>query len=348
MSNVLIHQLPMISLELNRFVAIFQIVFGTFGNVMNILIFSRRSLRSNPCSLYFLASSINNLFFLYVATLTRMLSSGWNIDPSNSNLILCRSRIFLVYTSLCLIQWFVVLASIDRYFSSCHTTHQRRWSSLTIARKSISLTIVLVSFAHFHTFVWWKIDRIGSKTYCNIFQYNYEIAFQMFFLIFTCILPAMAMAIFGILTIINVKKLHHRVAPNPCNATRIDFRSKSKDRQLSLMLLIQIFVTLLCTMPFSVGNITSMVFNYLIELDEYGTAINTFYSDVGRIVNYFNPIVGFYIYTLSSRTFRLEIKTMLFEFLRSISTKLNVEKKISSRVMPIRQSHIVMKPMAKF
>ncbi|CAF4484544.1 unnamed protein product, partial [Rotaria sp. Silwood2] len=60
MSDDIIQKLPIISLQLNRIVPIFQITLGTFGNILNILIFTRRSLRNNPCSLYFLASSINN------------------------------------------------------------------------------------------------------------------------------------------------------------------------------------------------------------------------------------------------------------------------------------------------
>jgi hypothetical protein len=321
MSDDLIQRLPLISLQLNRIVPFFQIILGTFGNIMNILIFTRQSLRSNPCSTYFLASSINNLFVLYVAALTRLLSSGWKIDPTNTNLALCRLRIFFVYTSLCLIQWFVVLASMDRYFSSCQSARSRQLSSISNARRAILVTVIVISLSHFHTFIWWSVDYIGSKTYCNIFQYEYEIAFQVFFLILTCALPPILMAIFGTLTIFNVKKLGSQVAPHNRSNAR-NSRMRSKDRQLLLMLLIQILVTLFCTLPFSVANITSMIFQYLITLSEYDDAINTFYSNIARIVNYFNPVVGFYIYTLSSQTFRSEMRGVV----KSLMTRLGLER----------------------
>ena len=325
MSNDLIQRLPLISLQFNRIVPIFQIILGTFGNIMNILIFTRRSLRSNPCSLYFLASSINNLFVLYVATLTRLLSSGWKLDPTNSNLALCRLRTFFVYSSLCLIQWFVVLASIDRYLSSCQSARFRQMSSISIARRLILITIIVVALAHFHTFVWWSVDYIGSKTYCNIFQYDYEVAFQVLFLFLTCALPPVMMGIFGTLTILNVRKLGSQVAPQNRNNGGND-RLRSKDRQLSLMLLIQIVVTLLCTVPFSVANITSMVSQYLITLSDYDDAINTFYSNIARIVNYFNPVVGFYIYTLSSRVFRSEMRSVIMNAVKFLTCGLGLER----------------------
>ena len=324
MSEDIILLLPRISLQLNRIVPIIQIVLGTFGNIMNILIFTRRSLRTNPCSLYFLASSINNLFVLYVALLTRLLSSGWKIDPSNSSTALCKLRIFFVYTSLCLIQWFVVLASLDRYLSSCQSARRRQLSSLTVARKAILLIIGVSGLAHFHVFVWWSVDYIGSKTYCNIFLYEYEIAFQIFFLVVTCALPPILMAVFGTLTIFNVRKLRSQVAPQNNNGR--NERLRTKDRQLIVMLLIQIIVTLLCTLPFSVANITSMLFQYVITLSDYGDAVNTFYSNVARIVNYFNPIVGFYIYTLSSQVFRSEMKRVCVEAATAVLTKLGLEQ----------------------
>ena len=205
----LAYLLPIAS-SLNRIVPIFQLIFGTFGNVLNILIFTRRSLRTNPCSFYFLISSINNLFVLYVALLTRLLSSGWKIDPSNTNLALCKLRIFFVYSSLCLIQWCMVLASIDRFFCSCHSINYRHLSNLSFARRLTLAVIVVVALGHIHTLVWWSVDYIGADLYCNIFIDQYEIAFQVFFLIFSCLLPPILMMVFGLATIFNIRRIHQQ------------------------------------------------------------------------------------------------------------------------------------------
>jgi hypothetical protein len=324
MSDDILQRLALISLQLNRIVPIFQLVLGTFGNIMNILIFTRRSLRNNPCSLYFLASSVNNIFVLYIAALTRLLSSGWNIDPSNSNLILCKLRMFFVYTSFSLIQWFMVLASIDRYLSSCRNIHHRQMSSLSVARKAIGLTILILALAHFHTLIWMTLGYIDGKTYCNIFNYNYTIVFEVFFLLLTCTLPLILMTLFGILTIINVRKSRTQVAPQTNEIQRK--RLRSKDRQLIVMFLVQVFATLFCTLPFSVANLTSMIFQYLITISEYGNAVNTFYINISRNITYFTPVISFYIYTLSSQTFRTEIKSMIVRTRIFILTKLGFER----------------------
>ena len=295
-------------LQLNRSVPIIQLILGTFGNVMNILVFRRRSLRTNPCSLYFLASSINNLFVLYVALLTRLLSSGWKIDPSNMHSALCKLRIFFVYSSLCLIQWFVVLASLDRWFSSCHTVRYRHLSNLRFAKRSIFLTVVIVAVAHLHTLVWWRVDYIDAQLYCNIFYPRYEITFQVFFLTFSCLLPPACMALFGLLTIFNVRKLRRQIVPQ--NIDQRHQRARSKDGQLISMLLFQVLITMFCTAPFATVNLFNMITNQDTSII-YSVYIQALFESLCRLILYLNPMIGFYIYTLSSRTFRLELRALL-------------------------------------
>jgi hypothetical protein len=345
MSIDLIQRLPLISIQINRIVPILQIILGTFGNIMNILIFTRRTLRTNPCSLYFLASSINNIFVLYVAALTRLLSSGWKIDPSNSNSLLCKLRIFFVYSSLCLIQWLMVLASFDRLFSSCHTVRYRNFSSLRLARRFICLAIVAVALAHFHILVWWTVDYIGNDRYCNVFDNAYEIAFQVFFLLFSCLLPPCFMTFCGLMTIVNIRKLRRQVAPQ--NSNGLNELTHSKDRQMIIMLLIQVSVTITCTAPFTAINLFGMI----IQLNDtlvYSLALKTFIESLCRLMLYFNPIVGFYVYTLSSRVFRRENKRILkraylvivgIDYCQRYSNReTNTENKITVEILRLRST----------
>ncbi|CAF1615080.1 unnamed protein product [Rotaria sordida] len=121
----------------------------------------------------------------------------------------------------------------------------------------------------------------------------------------------------------NIRKLRTQITPQNNDAR--NERLRSKDRQLIIMLLIQVLITILCTLPFSVVNITSMIFQYLITLFDYGDAINTFYSNIGRLINYFNPVVGFYIHThYQLKHFLQEIHEQLEKTIRmSLQTTLN-------------------------
>ena len=303
---------------INRLIPIFQIAFGTFGNLFNILIFTRRALRTNPTSLYFLIGSINNCFVIYVALLTRYLATSWNLDPSATNTILCKLRIFFVYTQTSLVLWLIVLASIDRFLSSSHKATFRRFSSLSMARKIIVCTIVLLFLIHIHILVFYKSGLDDNAIVCSIFSNAYNIFFNFFFLIISCILPIVFMCVFGILTILNVHKSHIRVAPQINNAQNT--RLRSNDRQMIRMLLFQVVITTLISAPFSVMNtyetVIGTIFQY--ELSQSGQAIYNFADNLFRLLYYTNPVVGFYIYTLIGSKFRVEIKRCIFYGLKPI------------------------------
>jgi hypothetical protein len=99
-NNNLIANLNSATFWINRISPIITIILGTFGNFFNIIIFTRRPLRTNPCSMYFLAGSIVNCGVMYVALLTRYLATSWNIDPTTTNMIWCKIRYFLIYPFL--------------------------------------------------------------------------------------------------------------------------------------------------------------------------------------------------------------------------------------------------------
>jgi hypothetical protein len=66
---------------MNRSFAIFILIFGSIGNILNFFVLSQRTLRSNPCALRFLISSVANIISIFVGIPTRILA-GWNMDPT--------------------------------------------------------------------------------------------------------------------------------------------------------------------------------------------------------------------------------------------------------------------------
>ncbi|CAF3996943.1 unnamed protein product, partial [Rotaria sp. Silwood1] len=67
------------TIQINRYFTIIVFCFGTIGNILNILILSQRSFRSNSCTWLFLISSYANLISILFGLTTR-IKSGWNYD----------------------------------------------------------------------------------------------------------------------------------------------------------------------------------------------------------------------------------------------------------------------------
>src|SRR5690348_14321280 len=91
----LIDYLNSLSPILNRYLSIIIFLFGTVGNLLNCLALSQRTLRSNPCAFYFLASSIANIITLISGVAVRLLA-GWSADLTDTVGWLCKFRIFVL------------------------------------------------------------------------------------------------------------------------------------------------------------------------------------------------------------------------------------------------------------
>ena len=80
-NSLTITYLNFITYELNGYIPIPFLILGTIGNILNIMVFTRPLIRTNPCSLYFISGSIANFFSLYVGLITPFLGL-YNLDPT--------------------------------------------------------------------------------------------------------------------------------------------------------------------------------------------------------------------------------------------------------------------------
>ncbi len=308
----------------------FLIAFGTFGNVLNLIVFTRRTLRTNPCSMYFLAGSINNLFATYVVILSRYLSINWNLDISTRNNVFCKLRLLFVYVSLNLVLWFIILASADRFFSSSKSVRLRQLSSLPMARKSIVLSTILMYLIYVHVLIFGR-SGTASSPFCNFYSDTYNLFFNFFFLIVANILPLALMCVFGILIIHNVHGIHNRVAPQNNDAQTE--RMRTNDRQLFKMLVFQLLITALLITPYATINVYNAIFSTILKQTRspLGDAIYTLSFTIGRLLSYSNAVVGFYIYTLSGPKFRAEVKRVIQYALKSTLTTMGLMRYLPQR-----------------
>ena len=168
----LVQKLNVATSWINQIYLLLRIAFGTFGNMFNTIIFTRRSLRNNPCLLYFIFSSINNCFVVDIALFTRYFASSWNWDPMATNNVLCKLRNFSTYSSLTLSLWFIVPDSIDRYLSSSKNVRLCQMSSLEAARKNVIITTIVICLFYSHILIYFKTGLNGTKINCIIFPYE--------------------------------------------------------------------------------------------------------------------------------------------------------------------------------
>ncbi|CAF1561857.1 unnamed protein product, partial [Adineta ricciae] len=328
----LIQRINLATFWINQIIPLFQIALGAFGNLFNIIVFTRRTLRTNPCAIYFLASSINNFFLIFVYILIPYLSVSWNVNLLQKSIAVCKLHVIGQYVPFSLMLWFPTLASIDRFLSSSKNHRFRRLSTSSIARR-VSLGIcVLFVLLHVHTFVYVESLWTGYELVCTILSYDYFIFLNFFGPIVACVLPLVLMFIFGLLIVHNA---HNRVVANIDNA-RND-RLRSSNRQLTTMLIFQVLITILISFPYA-GTCMYYAFGLIMARHRPSILEEVIYncaSNLALLLYTTNATIGFYIYTLTGSNFRLEVKRCFHAGRHWLTEKLGLVQFLRSETQPV-------------
>jgi hypothetical protein len=79
-----------VSKILLRYTLPIEIIFGTIGNVINVFIFTRPTLRSSSCSLHFLCGSAASLLVLYPTCIVDLIRNNYSLDIVSSSSAFCK------------------------------------------------------------------------------------------------------------------------------------------------------------------------------------------------------------------------------------------------------------------
>jgi len=195
--------------------------------------------------------------------------------------------------------WLVVLACGDRYFSSSTSVGKRAWSSVSVAIRIISSTIVLNLIAYIHVPIYFTINIIVAtqKSICYPTgpPGSYRIFLSFFNLIYFGLFPSIFMFVFGLLTLRNVERSKRLiVVPSTDLLNRINKTNRQINRHMLRMLFIQVFVYCLTGLSYSIASIyTSITVNQSISVFQLAQ-YNLITAVVGMLSNS-GPCLAFYL-----------------------------------------------------
>ncbi|CAF1138625.1 unnamed protein product [Adineta ricciae] len=268
---------------------------GTIGNLINLgVLFSARSI---PCSFFLLISSFFNIITLSTGLLPRVLSIGFNIDASSTNIVWCKSRLFFSYIGSLTSITCICLASIDRYLMSCRAATRRNRSTLRASKIAVMVAVLMIIGMNIPYLVYFTIvetkTAAGSITkQCslansNIVQYgNYVLR-----PVFLSILPGTILISTGFFTYRNLTSI-----------TGVRLRGTFQ-RNLTSMILLQIFVVVIPIIPFATMNIYLAITSSMVKTS-IQVAQETLASDIGNIILYVSYASNFYVYLISASSYR--------------------------------------------
>ena len=175
---------------------------GTIGNALFICILSQRTHRRNPCSLYLLFTAIVN-FILIQCILPLTIYSANHIDPQNISLTWCKIRSYLFNSLLMLYRYSKIAACFDRVAICNSRPTIRAFSNVRMAGRVIFIITIVWLLIPIHLAMYFQIEN----NRCVPKSGPYSIFFSIYSIIVSCWSPPIIMAILGIISFRNLKKV---------------------------------------------------------------------------------------------------------------------------------------------
>ena len=314
-TNDYIFSLQLAQKYLFQCAGLLMLALGTISCFLNWIVFNRKTLRKNPCSIYMTA--VYTINFIYIATLmiSSILSVGFGITSIIRTLGLCRFYMYMAYVLDSLSPGYLILASVDRLLITSPHARTRQRSTCRLAFISITCMTAAWLLFHTHALVLSNVIQLGPNVFiCYTFDPTYLTAIGYYALTKSIAIPSLLIAL-GVLTVRNVRKLSlNRAAPESSGNTASTIRavqaSHHKDRQLVRIILADIGIYVLCTYP-------QAGFHVYLQITQ-GNMKNTDQLQVDAFIQYLFAVVGFIPYCVGlysnlivSKTFRNEVKSII-------------------------------------
>ncbi|CAF0825527.1 unnamed protein product [Adineta steineri] len=295
------------------------ICLGIIGHALSIYVFTRPKFRSNPCTHYFLASTICGAFITCVNTPLRLLQTGYNIDLFGYSIVTCKLLTFVLYWSKALASWFIALASIDRFLCSSRSASLRAWSNIRVASWTIPIMTIMIGFTYIYVLILYQLK--AGHLRCPANQGSFAFFQGIWNLVVFSLGPPCIMFCFGSLTIHNIRQTGKRVISrnNHINDQTKQPQSqlqnqKKTDRQLIQMMIVQCVYFSITSSLISINYIYMSVRPPLV-LDALQVAKDDLFAQMVGTISITGACTSFYLFTLSSQLFRDEL-IKLFKYLQ--------------------------------
>jgi hypothetical protein len=307
MNVTVVSTLNSLTLQMTRYASILILLFGTFGNISNLIIFCRPKHRRNPCAVYFFYASIAGLIALYSGLLSRIFAT-FNLDASANTEGLCQLRAFIVWVSTTASSWFLTYATIDRYWISCRDARCRNRSNLHFTHRFMLMTLIGGSLVFAEAFYCYSPKMYTSPLTCYARNASCRIYNEVASALLFVFVPSTIMLVFGFGTVRNVRQLLSSIAPT-AKSTGTVRNIKKTDRQLIQMLLVQTILSTIFNIPLSIHRLyltsTSNLPKSAFRLAMENLCFQTFY-----LLSFMTFGMSFYLYTLTGSIFHTEYMSL--------------------------------------
>ncbi|CAF1278272.1 unnamed protein product [Adineta steineri] len=322
--------ISIIQYNINRYICPILLIFGIIGCLLNILLFSRKRFRTISCCTYFLSASVPMMILVFIGYVPYSYAA-YHPNPQNKNHLFCKLRGYMGQSFQLMYRWIMTIACIDRYMVSSTNLYLRKFSNPRIAYSIVIKIMILSIILPLYNLIFLNVG-IG---WCLYSKAVYAFYHSLFTFILIGFLPIMIMVIctFLIHDNLRLKRIRRRDYYHYQDDHLTSRLLSTRDNQVLLMLFIQVIFYIISTIPWMIVLLYAPYAYNIKNKSIDRLMIEIFIGYLTELNVYLYPTLSFYIYTLTSKTFRRELFTIIYTLL---TRRNHSQNEFTSSMMNIR------------
>ncbi|CAF1387854.1 unnamed protein product [Adineta steineri] len=268
---------------------------GTFGNILDIILFIHlESLNTLASSLFLLASFIGSEFVMLTATLLRTIFGLTGSDPLFASLFLCKARWMIGPASGAFALTCVSLAGVDRYILA-RTQYQTK-----ITLNQARLVIILAAIFWLGFFSMYAVFYVApTRNSCQLID-THMIQLMPFVSLFVySVIPITVLSLL-------CRLIWHALGQLPITYLHGGIRLQD---QVTRMIIAQIFVIVITSLPSAAYSIYT-ISTRTISKSTWRLAVENLVNTICVLIGFLTHAIMFYVYLIASPSFHQNVKNM--------------------------------------
>ncbi|CAH1778265.1 unnamed protein product [Owenia fusiformis] len=287
------------------------LVFGTISNILVIAVLMRKKFRQSSWGLYLTILAICDTLLLYMFSLDSWLQIVFKVWMSDETVAGCKVFRFVSYFLVHFVAWILVAVSCERivfiYFPmKARIVCRRRTACIVLGTIAFILTGV-----NAHIFWTFSLTEYDGFYYCDLVDNIAEVMGPQFVIIFLWLdLSIASLVPFVLMIICNITIITKLIqSDRQRQVATSDSAQKSSTTSIAIMLVSTSTMFLMLTLPVAICMVLSLN-------DEFTSTGNNmanlkFAKGIAEFVQQINSVLNFWLYCLTGKAFRTELKTML-------------------------------------
>lgn len=284
---------------------------GVFGNILNLIVLRRMHFEKNPTLILLFLLSVTDIAVLLVGLPRYWARDALQFDLRTVSQFSCKFSLFLIYISMQLSSWILVLVSVIRVIKTVLPLRYPK-TKIRVTRKNtltvFCIVVIALCIINFHFFITNGVITEDGKASCTSLTTDFrnfdEYVFVYIDFLMMSVFPAIIIIVCNIFIYLVLKNMKQRRA----STTSTDKVTSDSVSRVTRMLFVTSSYFVISTAPISLHFIVD---SYVRPgSDDLTQAKLDMSFTVLYLFQFSHFVINFYCYTVTNKRFRRSVKKL--------------------------------------